>query len=65
MAEIEFTIDPATGRLEMLVKGVPGPACDDVAGLVKRLLGRPALDRPTPEFALRPRVRSEVRRRPG
>lgn len=63
MAEIEFTIDPATGHLEMLVKGVAGPACDDVAGLVKRLLGQPAQDRPTPEFALRPRVRPQIRRR--
>jgi hypothetical protein len=61
MAEIEFTIDPATGRLEVLVKGVAGPACDDVAGLVKRLLGRPAQDRPTPEFQLRPRTRPRVR----
>jgi Protein of unknown function (DUF2997) len=61
MAEIEFTIDPATGRLEMLIKGVAGPACDDVAGLVRRLLGRPAQDRPTPEYTLRPRARTEVR----
>jgi hypothetical protein len=65
MAEIEFTVDPATGRLEMLVKGVAGPACDDVARLVRSLLGPPVLDRPTPEFALRPRARAEVRQRRG
>ena len=31
MPEVEFRIDQATGRLELHVKGIAGPACDDVA----------------------------------
>lgn len=61
MPEIEFTIDPATGALEVHVKGVAGPACDDVTRLTRELLGRPAQERTTPEYALRPRVRPQVR----
>ena len=41
MPEIEFTLDPTTGQLELHVKGIAGPACDDVARLAKELLGEP------------------------
>ena len=65
MAEIEFTIDPATGRLEVHVQGVRGPACDDVARLVKQLLGGPVRERATPEYHLRPRARPLARPQNG
>ncbi len=65
MPEIEFTIDAATGELQLHVKGVAGPACDDVAKLAKELLGAPAEERATPEYYVRPRVRPQVQRRPG
>lgn len=61
MAEIDFTIDPATGELEVRVKGIRGPACQDVAKLVAELLGAPSVDRNTPEYHLRPQVRPQVR----
>jgi hypothetical protein len=61
MPEVEFTIDPATGKLELHVRGVAGPACEDVAKLARELLGRPALDQPTGEYYVRPRVRPQVR----
>jgi hypothetical protein len=61
MAEIDFTIDPATGQLEVRVKGVRGPACQDVAKLVADLLGAPGVDRNTPDYYLRPQVRPQVR----
>lgn len=48
MAEIAFTIDPTTGKLDVRVKGIRGPSCQDVAKLVEDLLGKPALDRNTP-----------------
>jgi len=41
MPEVEFTIDTATGEFQMHVQGVAGPACDDVAKLVKDLAGEP------------------------
>lgn len=63
MPEIAFTIDPATGRLELQVSGVAGPACDDIARLARELLGEPVRERTTPEYYLRPRVRP--RTRPG
>jgi hypothetical protein len=65
MPEIEFTIDPATGKLELHVKGIAGPACDDVAKLAEELLGKPAVERKTAEYHLRPRVRPQIRPRRG
>ena len=65
MAEIEFTIDPATGELAMHVKGIAGPACDDVARLVKQLLGEPGSERQTGEYHLRPTVRPQIRSTSG
>jgi hypothetical protein len=61
MSEVEFRIDQATGRLEMHVKGIAGPACDDVARLARELLGRPALEQATEEYRLRPQIRPRVR----
>ncbi len=61
MPEIEFTIDPTTGELNLHVKGIAGPACDDVAKLAKELLGEPGFERQTPEYYLRPRVQLQVR----
>ncbi|HVA85585.1 MAG TPA: DUF2997 domain-containing protein [Candidatus Saccharimonadales bacterium] len=60
MAEIEFTIDPATGQLEVHVKGMRGPACQDVAKLVEALVGKPAVDRNTSEYFLKPRVHPQI-----
>jgi hypothetical protein len=61
MPEIEFTIDPATGKLDMHVKGIAGPACDDVAKLARDLLGQPVTERKTGEYFVRPQVRPQVR----
>ena len=65
MPEVEFTIDPATGKLEMHVKGVAGPACDDVAKHVRELLGEPGIEQNTSEYYLRPRVRPLVQPKRG
>ena len=65
MPEIEFTIDPATGTLELQVKGVAGPACDDVARLAKELLGEPGHERETSEYHVRTRVQPRVRPKGG
>ena len=65
MPEIEFTIDPTTGKLELHVKGIAGPACDDVARLARELLGKPGHEQNTPEYYLRPRVRPQVRPKHG
>jgi Protein of unknown function (DUF2997) len=58
MAEIEFTIDAATGELRMHIKGIAGPGCDDVAKLIRELAGDPGQEEVTAEYHLRPRVRS-------
>lgn len=65
MPEIDFTIDPATGRLELHVKGVAGPACDDVARLARELLGEPRQEQNTSDYYLRPHVRPQIRPRGG
>jgi len=65
MPEIEFTIDPETGKLELHVTGMAGPACDDVAKLAKALLGDADQERKTSEYYLRPQVRPQIRPKGG
>ena len=65
MPEIEFEIDSTTGELTMRVKGIAGPACDDVAKLARELLGAPAHDQNTPEYLVRTLARGQIRPRQG
>ena len=65
MPEIEFTVDRATGKLELHVTGIAGPACDDVAKLAKELLGEPGHEQNTAEYYLRPQVRPRIRPKGG
>jgi hypothetical protein len=64
--ELEFSLDTATGELSLHIQGIAGPACDDVARLVKELAGEPAREEATAEYRLRPRTRAhtETRVRP-
>ena len=64
MPEIEFEIDSSTGDLTMHVKGIAGPACEEVAKLARELLGAPASDQNTAEYFVRSHVNSQVRTRP-
>jgi hypothetical protein len=63
MPEIRFTIDSTTGELQLHVKGVAGPTCDDVARLAKELLGQPATEQATAEYHLRTQVRPQIQAR--
>ena len=63
MPQIDFSIDTATGELQLHVKGVAGPACDDLARLAKELLGHPAAEQATAEYHLRTRVCPQVQAR--
>ncbi|MBV9897620.1 MAG: DUF2997 domain-containing protein [Chloroflexi bacterium] len=65
MAEVEFTIDTVSGEFQLHVHGVAGPACDDIARLVKELAGTPGTEEATAEYRMRSSVRSrpEVRTR--
>ncbi len=65
MAEIECTIDPATGEVRLHVTGIAGPACDDIAKLAKELLGAPDREEETAEYRLRPQARPQVRSQGG
>ncbi len=65
MAELEFTLDPATGKLELHVRGIAGPACEDVARLASELLGAPGHEELTAEYHLRPQVRPQVHPKHG
>lgn len=60
MPEIEFTLDPTTGKLDVLVKGMRGPSCGDIAKIVEEFLGRPGVDRNTSEYYLKPQVRPQI-----
>jgi DUF2997 family protein len=61
MPELEFTLDPTTGALEVHVRGIAGPACENIANLAGELLGPPWREDRTPEYQVRPEVRSQVR----
>ena len=65
MAEVEFTIDTVSGEFQLHVHGVAGPACDDIARLVKELAGTPGTEEATAEYRMKSNVRSrpEVRTR--
>ncbi|MBI4496632.1 MAG: DUF2997 domain-containing protein [Chloroflexi bacterium] len=65
MPEIEFRIDPATGKLELQVKGIIGPACDDITKIARELLGDPGQEQNTSEYYVRPQVRTQTRPRGG
>ena len=65
MPEIEFRIDETTGDLAIQVKGVAGPACEDVAKLARELLGAPESEQTTPEYFVRPRIQGQIRPRHG
>ena len=45
----------------MHIKGIAGPACDDVAKLARDLLGQPVTEQKTAEYAVRPQIRPQVR----
>ena len=62
MPEINFTIDPQTGEMEMKVEGVQGPQCADVAKIVTELTGAPQKEENTNEFYARQNVTLPVRR---
>ncbi len=64
MPEVEFTINPETGELTLHVKGIAGPACDDVAKLARELLGEPTREVKTAEYHLRTNVRLQIRPKP-
>ena len=63
MPELEFTINVATGAFELHVHGIAGPACDDVARLVKELLGEPGSEESTAEYVQRSTVHNRAERR--
>ena len=65
MPEIEFTIDAVTGDLTVKVRGVAGPACEDVAKLARELLGAPTSEQNTSEYFVRPRIQQQIRPRQG
>ena len=50
MPEINFSIDPQTGEMEMKVEGVQGPQCADVAKIVTELTGAPQQEENTKEY---------------
>ena len=63
MPDIDFTIDTSTGELQMHVRGIAGPACDEITRLVKQLAGEPGCEEATAEYHLRPRVHSRTEAR--
>ena len=59
MPEIEFTINQTTGEMEVHIKGIPGPACENVAQEIEKLVGRPTKEEKTREYLLKPIVRPQ------
>ena len=60
MAEAEFTIDTLSGEFQLHVHGVAGPACEDIARLVKELAGAPGREEATAEYRVKSNIRSRA-----
>jgi len=60
MPEINFTINPQTGEMEMKVEGVQGSQCADVAKIVTELTGAPEREENTKEFYARTNIRPQI-----
>ena len=60
MPEVEFTIDTDTGKCATEIKGIRGPACEQAAKHLKRLLGEPAVDNKTKEYYVMPQTRRQI-----
>jgi len=60
MAEIEFTIDTETGKCDTQINGIQGPACEQAARQLKRILGSPTTDLKTAEFHVKPQAKRRV-----
>jgi hypothetical protein len=63
MPEVHFAIDRETGELSITVRGIAGPACDDVAKLAREFLGEPSRDERTAEYRAVARVKPRARTR--
>ena len=61
MPEFEFTIDTETGKCETEIKGIQGPACEQAALHLKRLLGNPAVDQKTKQYYATPQTRRQIK----
>lgn len=55
MPQIDFTIDK-DGKLTSHIQGIQGPQCDDIAKLLKQLLGNATDEKVTPEYYQQPRA---------
>lgn len=55
MPEVEFIIDTETGKCETKIKGIQGPACEEAAKRLKRLLGTPDVDQKTKDYFAKPK----------
>lgn len=63
MEEIEITIDEQ-GKVNVHIKGIKGPSCNDIEKLIAEALGVVESSRKTSEYYERPMVsrKTEVRR---
>jgi len=60
MPEVEFTINTDTGKCSTEIKGIRGPACEQAAKHLKRLLGHPEVDKKTKEYYVMPQTRRQI-----
>lgn len=61
MPKVEFTTDLTTGRAEAHIGGIAGPACETEARQLRELLGDPAREDRTAEYAQQAARRRIVR----
>lgn len=61
MPEIEIEIDAETGEMETKINGVAGPACEKTAEAIKKVFGKPNLDRKTRDYSIQPLVKQGIK----
>jgi Protein of unknown function (DUF2997) len=56
MREIVFTIDEDTGKMEVEINGVQGPACEQYIAMIEELVGAPTTQKKKAEYHVRTNV---------
>ncbi len=64
--QVELLRDPDTGRIKSVyVRGIKGPACEEIERIVAELYAEPARSERTEEYYQRAQVSSQVKRTGG
>lgn len=63
MKEIVFTINEDTGKMDVEINGVQGPACEQYIAMIEELVGAPTTKNKKAEYHVRTTVKQKAVRK--